>query len=164
MNLYYLDTSALVKRYRPEKGSENLDELFKLSSPTQKRMITSLFSVVEFTSAGNRLTKEGVISNTTYDQLILTFSEDTNENVHFIPLDDEIIFNGVEIVKKYGLKPGDAIQLSSAIRSLVTVSDYNVQIIFVASDRALCSAAAHEGFSILDPIQLTKKDWISRLK
>ena len=29
MRLYYLDTSALLKRYKIEKGSENIDDLFQ---------------------------------------------------------------------------------------------------------------------------------------
>ena len=50
MPLFYLDTSALVKRYRTERGTEVVEQLLA-NFPPEDRFFTSFLSIIELTSA-----------------------------------------------------------------------------------------------------------------
>ncbi|MBU4374341.1 MAG: hypothetical protein KKD69_06555 [Euryarchaeota archaeon] len=50
MTVFYLDTSALVKRYKTEEGSEAIDHLYE-ELPMGSHLATSFLSVLEFVSA-----------------------------------------------------------------------------------------------------------------
>lgn len=54
MTLFYLDTSAFVKRYRAEIGTELIDALFTEKAATDL-LASSFLSVLEMTSVVNRL-------------------------------------------------------------------------------------------------------------
>lgn len=54
MTVFYLDTSALVKRYKTEEGSEAIDHLYE-ELPMGSHLATSFLSVLEFVSAIRRL-------------------------------------------------------------------------------------------------------------
>ena len=51
MPLYYLDTSALLKRYKTETGTDVIDELFSSRRPAEV-FVTSHFTSVEIESVG----------------------------------------------------------------------------------------------------------------
>src|SRR5438067_1005039 len=56
MAVFYLDTSAIVKRYRVEQGTDVLDKLFDQRTPND-RFFTSFLSVLAVTSAALRLSR-----------------------------------------------------------------------------------------------------------
>ena len=58
MTVFYLDTSAIVKRYRTEKGTEFIDRLFKEIETSEHRLATSFLSVLEFVSALGDLSRQ----------------------------------------------------------------------------------------------------------
>ncbi len=64
MRLYYLDTSALLKRYKSEPGSDNIYDLFASCGSLPKRLLTSLFTIVEMTSVSDRFARQRVLSKT----------------------------------------------------------------------------------------------------
>ncbi len=59
MKFYFFDTSALVKRYHSEKGTENIDKIF---IEDDRAVIISSLSITEIVSAMNRKKEEKVIS------------------------------------------------------------------------------------------------------
>ncbi len=62
MSLFYLDSSALVKRYKTEKGSVAMDVLFEQKT-SDDRLATSFLAVIEIT---------GVAAGSVCTGLILT--------------------------------------------------------------------------------------------
>lgn len=64
MPAYYIDTSALVKRYHLEPGSQQIDQLF--ADPTAT-FLTANITLAELTSALDRKLKEGVITRPVLD-------------------------------------------------------------------------------------------------
>lgn len=54
MALFYLDTSAIVKRYRTEVGTELVEALFNERLPTDE-LTSSFLAVLEVTSVVHRL-------------------------------------------------------------------------------------------------------------
>jgi len=158
VNLFYLDTSALLKRYKLESGSETMDELFSHSHFPAKRLLTTVFTILEVSSACERLFRVGIISQTSYGKLMKAFSADTDRSIHFLSVDDDIILSASEISQKYFLRTGDAIQLASLVRARESVSGYDIEIVFLASDNALCRSATQEGFTVLNPVEISKNE------
>ena len=152
---YYLDTWALVKHYKPENGSDNIEHLFSYSF--QKRILTSTFTIIEIASTGNRLVKSNAITLNAWNKMTIAFSYDSDEFIHFVSLDDRIILLSVALIKKHGLRPGDAIQLASLIQCRDSVRGYEIEVQFVASDNLLCLAAEKEGFKVHNPASITEE-------
>lgn len=152
---YYLDTSALVKRYIQETGSDNMDYIFSL--PFHKRIFSSIFTIVEFTSTGNRLLKTQRIDPGEWNEMTQTFLYDMETFIHFISVDDRIILLSVALVKEHGLRPGDAIQLASLIHCRDNIREIDTDIQFIASDNLLCLAAEKEGFKVHNPSSITEE-------
>lgn len=59
MNFYFLDTSALIKRYHTEKGTSEIDRIF---SEDDKAIVISSICITEMVSALNRKKEEKIIS------------------------------------------------------------------------------------------------------
>ncbi len=61
MPIFYLDTSALLKRYKTEAGTSVIDRLFKLLEKPHNKAAISFLTVLEVIAAGRRLLKGGVL-------------------------------------------------------------------------------------------------------
>ncbi|MBN1501048.1 MAG: type II toxin-antitoxin system VapC family toxin [Spirochaetes bacterium] len=139
MNLFF-DTSAIIKRYINENGSQNVDELF--SSADQ--IFVSAISEIESASTLKRLLVENEISEIDYNflkkeiQIDFTFFS-------IIDFDSQIIEEAIEAIDKYQLKSLDSIQLASAI---ICRSDIDN---FISCDIKLLKAAEIEKFKIINP-------------
>lgn len=140
---YFLDTSALFKRYVQEEGSDVVDRLFKeknllfISSLTLCEVISNLRRLVDV---------DKVISEKEFICLRATFLGDVGDGLlDIIEITTSILLKSLEIVSKKYVTPLDAIQLATAL-SLPEKS------VFVCSDRKLLRIAKENNFDILDPI------------
>jgi predicted nucleic acid-binding protein len=73
MARYYLDSSALVKRYHVESGSADVDSLFQTAG---NRFFVSRLALVEVHSSFARLVREGVLAKSDFDMLTARLEED----------------------------------------------------------------------------------------
>ena len=69
MSLLYLDTSALVKRYKREKGSDVIGSLFERKSRAD-RVVVSFLVVIEVTGAASRLRQKGILGDEEASELL----------------------------------------------------------------------------------------------
>ena len=76
MARYFLDSSALVKRYHRESGSPAVEGLF--NQPDNSLFISGL-ALVEVHSAFARLVREGAISEQAFTKLIRRVQSDVSE-------------------------------------------------------------------------------------
>lgn len=145
MAFYYLDTSAIVKRYRVELGTDVIDELLG-SQVGDERFYVSQFAILEITSRIMRLVKGGQLTQDLGNQILARF---WLEGFRFFPLDDLTFQQAVLVAERHELRAGDAVQLASAIR----ISDLTqgATLVFVSSDKELLDAANGHGFTTLDP-------------
>ena len=84
MPVYFFDTSALVKRYHVEAGSETVNALF--DNPDAVFVVASI-TITEFVSAFTRKLNEGVITAEDFRVCLSEFSKD-------------IITSGVRAIKR----------------------------------------------------------------
>ena len=153
MAVFYLDTSALVKRYRTELGTEVVEEL--LANPRQQdRFFISFLSVIELTSGVLRLAKGRQLRDDTAQEILARFRDDVHELLRVWPLGEDVAATAVTVAETHRLRSADAIHLATAqaIASLVS----GTRVVMVSSDHELLDAAEAAGLTPLDPQPLTR--------
>jgi len=145
--LYYLETSALVKLYVYELGTERLVSL-ATSGAGNKLAILSL-AQVEFRAAIRRQQRGGAVSGNEADLLIESFRQHAEARFVIQPFTDSVLDVALALIDAYPLKGFDAVQLAGYLM-LRSISGGD-EPVFVCADRTLLSAARNEGCPILDP-------------
>jgi uncharacterized protein len=145
--LYYLETSALVKLYVYEPGTERLVGL-TAGNAGHRFAILSL-AQVEFRSAIRGQQRGGEISRSEADALIDSFHRHLEGRFLVQPFTESLLDVALALIDGYPLKGYDAMQLAGYLM-LRSISGAE-EPIFVCADKTLLSAARNEGFPILDP-------------
>lgn len=140
----YIDSSALVKKYIAEIGSDNLRGLLRHTSS----LITSLLTELEMTAFFERSKRESRLDSSLYRQITAAFEKDSRTgNIGFIAIREEIMQTAKRLIKQRRLRVQDAIQLSSALIALKSAG----QILhFICADHFLLDAARIEGLKCYD--------------
>ena len=137
MNIY-LDTSALVKLYIDEDGSDIVND------HTDRATIvsTSRIAYAEVLSAFIRCKDEKVLSKNNYDKCITCFKFDW-EMYFVIEVSEKIVEIAGNLIESHSIRGFDSIHLASA---MVLRKEINQSIDFMCWDNRLLEAAKKEGF------------------
>ena len=150
VNAYFLDTSALVKRYVPESGSNWIQSI---TVPAAGNFLTiSQITWVEVYSAFARRQREGSLSVDEVDQLMGDFRTDFDNQYEVLEVDRTLIETAGALVMQNPLRAYDSVQLASALRvqsTLISVSE--TQLVFVSADNRLLNIAQSTGLAIDNP-------------
>lgn len=143
MSDYFFDTSALVKHYRPEVGSAQVDAL--LSDGRSKFQISAL-TIVEFASTVQRLKSRSEIRPDELPLLLERFTADVGNTLLVLrfPRNWASIARG--LVLAHSIRTLDALQLATALQLKRRAP------IFVAADEKLLAAAQANGLDTLNPL------------
>lgn len=169
MPIYYLDTSAVMKRYVPELGSEVVEELFDglteseslTTSYLSESLTTSYLTVLEANSAATRLLGGNVINQRDYQRILGQLTRDMRSpGVTVIPVRNELVEEAVATVRTYSLRALDALHFTSAVLASRNSSD-GQNLFMVTADRELMEACEAHGISTLNP---QAGDALSRLR
>jgi len=106
----FLDSSALVKRYVEEAGSDNVIERCAHADETA----VCIVCVPEVISACNRLVREKKITRDQYDWIKNEFILDMGEFA-VVDLTTEVIARSVECLEKGSLRSLDALHVAAAV-------------------------------------------------
>ena len=150
VNIYFLDSSALIKRYVVEIGSPWIKTL--TDSQTGNSLLLVRITWVEVLSAFARRQREGGITAAEVAALIAKFRSEFNSRYRVIEVDLALVDRAGELIVQYPLRAYDAVQLASALRvqSLLT-SMPETQLIFVSADNRLLDIAQSAGLAIDNP-------------
>ena len=141
--MIYFDSSALVKRYLKEKGTDVV-----LSLTTQEEFVaTSKLAYPELLSAFMRKRRAGDLGEEPFQSVWDRLDADWPE-LFIIEMHDELLPIVKSLIGKYPLKGADSIHLASA---LWLESATRTEVTFVASDMNLLNAATIENLKILNP-------------
>lgn len=144
MASYYFDTSALVKLYLREPGSE---EAVQLTQKSGTRLAASVLARVEGRSAFRALARRGAIPASAAAELIEQLERDLREAFVLQPISDALLQSASALLDRRALRAYDAVQLASCLM-LASAAE---RACFVCSDRQLLAAAAEEGLPVFDP-------------
>ncbi|MDI6754621.1 MAG: type II toxin-antitoxin system VapC family toxin [Thermodesulfobacteriota bacterium] len=145
--ILFFDTSALVKVFHEEKGSEVVTPLIKAKD---NEVWISELARIEFLSAIFRRVRNREISDEQLNEAVIGFEE----QLYFFnvePLGQAILREAELLLKKYGkrrrLRSLDALQMGTF--SLISERGWY----FVAADDILCEIAKDMGFAVINPLQ-----------
>ena len=148
--IYYADSSALLKRHVIEIGSNWIKTEFSTSS--DNIIYTSELSIAEVLSALNRRKRELSVSPADYARFSKDFLAVSKFQYEIIDLSDAVLLESQRLLENYPLRAGDAIQLASALLANAQLTSAKLPaLIFLASDIRLLSAAKDEGLQTDDP-------------
>ncbi|MGH9481248.1 MAG: type II toxin-antitoxin system VapC family toxin [Terriglobales bacterium] len=141
----FLDTSALVKLYVRESGT---DWMLRLTDETPTgQIIISALAEVEFHAALRLLERTAKIETALRRELTAAYREDARWRYARQPVTDHVLGLAVALVERHPLRAYDAVQLASCLAYAAGSTAPQ----FVSSDRQLVSAAAAEGLDCRNP-------------
>lgn len=147
--ILWVDSSALIKWFVPEVGSEIVSRILETNSEHVLKG-TTLVQYAETYAAVLRRRNAGNIDAHYFDDVVLALETRvlTDESFLLISVDDTCYLQGLSLVRKHNINCVDAACLFCIIRFL---REHPAQSVFVAADRRLLRAAAEEGLQPLDP-------------
>jgi len=146
LGLYYLDTSAVVKLYIREPGTERILRL--ASRQADHRLALLALTAVEFRSAVRRRERSGDIDHDGAAQTVAKFERHLESRFLRQTLSEPVVDIALGLIDRYPLRAYDALQLAGclALRAVAGGDDPS----FVCADQTLLDAARSEGLSIID--------------
>ena len=151
MNSFFLDASALVKRFALEPGSSLLDQLFVRIKP--ERLACLMLGAAEVVAALVRKRNSGHISAAVFAASMLRLRLEVLDAKDFPKLacDNPLIDASLPLLSKHAINSTDGVvlqaTLSVAAQARALANDY----VLVASDQRLLKAAQAEGLLTFDP-------------
>lgn len=142
---YYLDSSALNKKYFRETGSSFVERLFG----EKALFFSATLTYAEIYSTIYRIQRDLLLSKNETERIRQDFEKDWL-NFNLIDFNKETRAKIVELMKMHPLRGADAVQLASA----VFLGSTGISFQFVASDKKLLTAAKDYGFKVINPEDL----------
>ncbi len=150
MTVAYLDTSALIKQYLAERGSDWIRSLLSISQPSQ--VFTSHLTIVEATCALARRRREETLSCEDYLRALEALDYDMVYRYNILEVTPDVIDSACRLAKVHPLRAYDAVQLASALfANSQLVSLGQPAMTFVCADDILIAIAQAEGLTADNP-------------
>lgn len=155
--MLYLDSSALIKRYIQEGGSQELAARLRQAAEAGEAVAVSLLSFAEIHAVLARKVRERTLTSHRYRWVISQFESDWRTNLTPIELSPLVLELIPDLVKKHPLKASDAIQLASALwvakagQPEKARQTFDRLIVFATADRQLAAAAKSERLELFNP-------------
>ncbi len=150
MTTYFLDTSAIVKRYVLEQGQP---WILSLCDPEQGHdLYISQATLVEVVATICRRGREQSISLTERDRLINVFRQDSKGSYNIWPVTTDLYNTAGDLCRSHRLRAYDAVQLACvlALRDYTQINQA-LPPIFVCADVGLLDVASAEGLQVENP-------------
>ena len=149
MAVFFLDTSALVKRYVAEAGSRTVTEL--VSTPSVNILIADI-TRAEFASVLNRRLREGTISPEQHRALKSAFAFHLVTEYLVTSMESTHITTACRVIDAHGLRAYDAVQIAVALAVRKLLASPGEVISLVSADPRLNAAARAEGLAVVEPV------------
>jgi uncharacterized protein len=144
--VYYLDSSAWVKRYFAEAGSSWVQTLFH----RQVTLATSALGYVEVAATLARRSRPGTSLPSLQHQLQTEW-----ENMLQLELSSSLYAQALWLAWNYKLRGADAIHLAAAQQLREQGARRSLEFAFVTADSELVAAAQNLQLAVTNPTQLT---------
>jgi uncharacterized protein len=149
MAVYFVDSSALVKRYLLEVGSTWLDNL--LSQPNDDILIAEI-TQIEVIAAITRRGRSTSMSPQDATKACNRFKADVSSEYQVATLTSTMINSAVLLAETHALRGYDAIQLATALEvNAVALANSLPALTFVSADNELNKVAQTEGVLVDNP-------------
>lgn len=141
MDTFFLDTSALFKRYRWEEGSATVEGLFTRQA---SRLIAEVTLLEVVSNLRRLLDVDRLITDEEFDVLLATFFDDlASEVLQVVRLSHAVLATSLDLACRRYVTPLDAVQLASALALPESP-------VFVCADQKLLCLAEELGLETVD--------------
>ncbi len=148
--IYYLDTSALIKRHLTETGSRWVRDLTQPAAG--HLLVTSQLTTVEASSAFARRLREGSLTPAQYADCLNAFTEDCLTLYQLVEIGNTVLASARDLVQRQPLRTLDALQLASALTVSRLFANQNLPpLTFLSADDRLLAIAQAEGLQTDNP-------------
>jgi predicted nucleic acid-binding protein len=116
----YFDSSAYVKLFKQEPGTESASLLFRLAHDKRIQILMSYWTINETSAAIDRTYRRGEISDENYPIIRATLLKnlilygDQGSNVGIVPLHNSILRNSIDVINQFHVSADDALHLYTA--------------------------------------------------
>lgn len=149
MGDYFVDSSALVKRYMPEHGTVWVRQL--AAPQSGNHIFVAQITLVEAMSAIARKYHDGEISLALLQSYQRLITAHTHQQYHAVQLTDAIVNHAATLHHTHRLRAYDSVQLASALLLKQYAEQVGRTVDFIASDNRLLQAAQAEGLATDNP-------------
>jgi len=153
----YLDSSALIKRYQNEPGTDALNARLQEEARGRRAAFTSVLTYAEIHAALARRARDQLLSPEDAAVISDQFDADWVLSLGPIELGTNVLGFVRDVVRGVSLRGADAIHLASALwlrdmaRLGVKADQYTGPLVFVCSDKQLARAASKHKLEVFDP-------------
>jgi predicted nucleic acid-binding protein len=144
--IYCFDSSAVVKRYAPERGSAWAR---RIETPgTEHTVYLGQIGIVEIAAALSRKVRTQELSNDEYEAALRVFLIDVRNEAYVItPLSEPIVKLAVNLTRHHPLRGYDAVHLATALAlNNAIISAGMARLVFVAAMRACVQRPRGKGW------------------
>jgi predicted nucleic acid-binding protein len=147
---YFLDSSALVKRYVQEDGTAWVRRLTRRTAGN--RIYLARITPVEVTAAIARRRKGRMLTARKASSILHRFRQHLAGRYTLIDLTPALFDEAMRLANRHALRAYDAIQLAAALRIRQERRDAGfAPVTLISADQALNDAATAEGLAVDDP-------------
>lgn len=146
---FYFDTSALVKNYITEAGSQWVQSV---SRNAQIAVLTSALASIEGLCAFVRRYREGLISEADLTQTCAIFKHDFLRRYSVLVVDPLVLDKAQQLALRHPLRAYDAVHLATASLAHQRLTQAGeTPLVFVCADERLLAVAQAEGLVFENP-------------
>jgi predicted nucleic acid-binding protein len=146
MTSCFCDTSAIIKLYHNEIGTDRMESIF---GDERSEIIISELTTAEFYSALTRKVRTGEITNEAEDAALRNFRKDCRDRFIVTPLNSETVRQAVNVISRHGnrfsIRTLDALQLAACL------SENSDDLKFVCADLNFIRICGLEGIAVINP-------------
>ena len=146
--IYFLDTSALAKRYLTEKGSLRVRRLLEAKADV---FYQTFLTPVELASALYRRLRERDITLEELAVMLRAYVTHSHQDYLLVPYSDSLMERAAMLLAHHALRALDAVQLASALDLRDRLPANELPLAFLSSDERLVEAARQEHLRARNP-------------
>lgn len=147
---FFCDSSAIVKRYVNETGSNFVDGLADLKSGNV--ILLARITRVEVVAAIARRLKNGSVTVADAQNAVAAFQHDLTNNYFTVEITPVLLSVAMSLATRHALRGYDAVQLAAALEANdERIANGLPPLTLVSADADLNTAAQAEGLNVENP-------------
>ena len=150
MAAFFCDSSAIVKRYVNETGSNFVEGL--TAAKNGNVILLARITPVEVAAAFARRQKGGSLDAVDAKKALIAFQHDVTNSYFTVEITPLLASRAITLATKHALRGYDAVQLAAALEANdERTANLLSPLILISADDELSAAAKAEGLNVEDP-------------
>lgn len=144
MAFFYLDSTALVKRYSRERGTRLVNSLF---TKRDRKIIVGLFTLTEFYSALALKARQGELTRDDWYSVVLKFEAESERGLfQYIAPTTETFVTTKQLIMEYPL-----LRASQALHLALAIELRPLRVFVVSADQQIIELCRLVGLKSINP-------------